>query len=184
MSIFESVFYGIEALSRSGGPGHLSAASRDEIFMVVALAPLLRMNLRATLDQEVTITLGAGGGVAASFKRAPDTEDHDGATCFYCQGALFESQYPCPSECKATLCSLGCMWRHRGMDCKGRGYPVAKFGEKFSGPHYALSEAVGQLGLIEVQPPYDLSLWTGAQFLFRRRTGEARGFRARPRSVC
>lgn len=47
MSIFESVFYGIEALSRSGEPGHLSAASRDEIFMVVALAPLLRMNLRA-----------------------------------------------------------------------------------------------------------------------------------------
>jgi hypothetical protein len=129
MSIFEAVFYDIEALSRTGSPGYLSAAARDEIFMVVALTPLLRMNLRATLDQEVTITdaspLGAGGGIATSFKQAPDTEEHDGATCFYCQGALSENRYPCPSECKATLCSLDCVWdHHRGMDCKRRGYPA------------------------------------------------------------
>ena len=162
MSILEAVFYDIEALSKKGGPGYLTSASKDEIFMVIALTPLLRMNLRAVLDPEVTITdaspSGAGGGVATMFKREPDTEDHDGAACFYCQRSLDEVKYPCPSDCHAILCSLECMWRHRGMNCKRRGYPVAKFGERFSGPRYPLSEAVGQAGLIEVQPPYDLSL--------------------------
>ena len=162
MSIFESVFYDIEALSKSGGPGFLSPASRDEIFMVLSLTPLLRMNLRAKVESEVTVTdaspSGAGGGVSSTLKREPDTVDHDGTTCFYCEGAISRGAYPCPSECRATLCSLECMWRHRGMDCKRRGYPVAKFGERFSGPKHPLSEAVGQAGLIEVQPPYDLTL--------------------------
>ena len=162
LSIFESIFYDIEALSRQSGPGPLKASTKDEIFMVIALTPVLRMNLRAAVDEEVTITdaspAGAGGGVATSFKREVDTEEHDGTTCFYCQKELSESKYPCPSECKAILCSLDCMWRHRGMSCKRRGYPVPKFGERFSGPRHPLSEAVGQVGLIEVQPPYDLTL--------------------------
>eukprot|EP00435_Cladocopium_sp_Y103_P021347 s4041_g5.t1 len=162
MSIFESIFYDIESLSKREGPGRLSPATRDEIFMVLALTPLLRMNLRAAVDSEVTITdaspSGAGGGVASSFKREPDTEVTGGLTCFYCSKVLEEGVYPCPSECKAQLCSLECMWRHRGMNCRRRGYPVPKFGERFSGPNFPLSEAVGQVGLIEVQPPYDLAL--------------------------
>lgn len=162
LSIFEAIFYDIEKLCREGGPGPLSNATKGEMFMVLALTPLLRMNLRAPICPEVTITdaspEGAGGGVATGFKREPDTEDHDGLACFYCSRVLENAKYPCPSECGAQLCSLQCMWRHRGMDCKRRGYPVAKFGERFSGPYYPLSEAVGQVGLIEVQPPYDLTL--------------------------
>ena len=154
MSIFEAVFYDIEALSRTGSPGYLSAAARDEIFMVVALTPLLRMNLRATLDQEVTITdaspLGAGGGIATSFKQAPDTEEHDGATCFYCQGALSENRYthahPSARQLYARWIACGIItegWTARGVVI----LHVAKFGERFAGPHYPLSEAVGQAGL-------------------------------------
>lgn len=162
LSIFESIFYDIEALSKLQGPGVLRNATKDEIFMVIALTPLLRMNLRASVDPQVTITdaspMGAGGGVSDAFKREVDTEEHDGAKCFYCERELEEAKYPCPSDCRAVLCSLDCMWRHRGMNCKRRGYPVPKFGERFSGPRHPLSEAVGQVGLIEVQPPYDLSL--------------------------
>ena len=44
------------------------------------------------------------------------------------------------------------------MECKRRRYPVAKFGEGFAGPRAPLSQAVGQVGMIEVQPPYDLHL--------------------------
>lgn len=68
MSILESVFSDIERLSREAGRQPLSPASTEEILMVMALTPILRMNLRAQMDQEVTITdaspLGAGGGVA------------------------------------------------------------------------------------------------------------------------
>eukprot|EP00435_Cladocopium_sp_Y103_P039769 s532_g10.t1 len=162
MSIFESIFYDIEKLSKTEGPGEMSPATKGEVFMVLALTPLLRMNLRAAVDSEVTITdaspQGAGGGVSSQFKREPDTEDCVDQECFYCRKPLTGPQYPCPSECRAQLCSLECMWRHRGMNCRRRGYPVPKFGERFSGPKYPLSEAVGQIGLIEVQPPYDLTL--------------------------
>eukprot|EP00435_Cladocopium_sp_Y103_P023053 s2813_g5.t1 len=162
MSFFESIFYDIERLSNSSEPRTLSPNTKDEIFMVISLTPLLRMNLRATVDKEVTITdaspSGAGGGVASTFKREPDTVDHDGIECWYCQKVLGDVKYPCPAQCNAQLCSLDCMWKHRGMHCKRRGYPVPKFGERFSGPKYPLSEAVGQVGLIEVQPPYDLTL--------------------------
>eukprot|EP00435_Cladocopium_sp_Y103_P042417 s906_g11.t1 len=162
MSLFESVFYDIERLAHSSEARALAPATKDEIFLVLALTPLLRMNLRAVVDGEVTITdaspLGAGGGVSNAFKRAPDTVEHDGAECFYCHKVLGGPKYPCPAECNAMMCSLECMWRHRGMSCKRRSYPVPKFGERFSGPNYPLSEAVGQVGLVEVQPPYDLTL--------------------------
>eukprot|EP00435_Cladocopium_sp_Y103_P067422 s217_g30.t1 len=162
MSLFEHIFYDIEKLCKERGPGPMSTATKSEVMAVLALTPLLRMNLRAKMDPEITITdaspQGAGGGVATTFKREPDTEDYDGETCLYCSKVLEAAKYPCPADCKAQLCSLECMWRHRGMDCKRRVYPVAKFGERFSGPHYPLSEAVGQVGLIEVQPPYDLTL--------------------------
>eukprot|EP00435_Cladocopium_sp_Y103_P075651 s9_g61.t1 len=125
-----------ELLSHSAEARTLAPATKDEIFLVLALTPLLRMNLRAVVDGEVTITdaspMGAGGGVSSAFKRAPDTVEHAGEECYYCQRVLTGPKYPCPAECNAVMCSLECMWRHRGMSCKRRSYPVPKFGERTS----------------------------------------------------
>ena len=89
----------------------MAPETKDEISMVVALAPLLRMNLRARVDEEITSTdaspEGAGGGIARSFKREPDTEEHDQAACFYCNGSLDDGTVPCPAQCNAGLCYLG-----------------------------------------------------------------------------
>eukprot|EP00435_Cladocopium_sp_Y103_P072435 s132_g40.t1 len=120
MSLFESIFYDIERLSHSTEARTLAPATKDEIFLVLALTPLLRMNLRAVVDGEVTITdaspLGAGGGVSSSFKRAPDTVEHGGGECFYCQRILTGPKYPCPAECNAVMCSA-----LRGTPSRGQG---------------------------------------------------------------
>ena len=86
--ILESVFYDIEHLAKGGD--FLSRESLDEIIMVLALVPLLRMNLRAKWDKEVCITdaspTGGGGAVSREFKPPPDLEVHDGRTCWQCGG--------------------------------------------------------------------------------------------------
>ena len=110
MATLEKIFYDIERCAQAGKALAPSPGTKEEIAMIVTLVPVLRMNLRAALDEEVTITdaspLGAGGGVSSEFKRPPDVEDHDNETCFYCQGALNNNRYPCPSSCRVTLCSL------------------------------------------------------------------------------
>jgi hypothetical protein len=51
MSLLEAVFQ--DVVRAQAGQVHLSPASRDEITMVMALVPLMAMNLRTTLDEEV-----------------------------------------------------------------------------------------------------------------------------------
>ena len=166
MSIIEALFHEIERAKAARRRIELAPKAKDEIVMILALIPLLRMNIRAPLDDEVTITdaspMGAGGGVATTFKREPDTEDHEGTECFHCQGAFENGRYPCPASCRVALCSVECQWRHRNGPCKRRGYPVPKFGERFSGAKAPLTDAVAKVGLLEVQQPYDLK--TGFDF--------------------
>ena len=166
MSSIEALFHEIERSRAAKKRIVLSPQARDEIILVIALTPLLRKNIRARVDEEVCITdaspLGAGAGVATSFKREPDTEDHLGERCFHCQGDFPYGRYPCPANCKVALCSKECQWKHRGGPCKRASYPVPKFGERFSGANAPLTEAVAKVGLLEVQPPYDLK--TGFDF--------------------
>ena len=159
--ILESVFYDIEHLAKGGD--FLSRESLDEIIMVLALVPLLRMNLRAKWDKEVCITdaspTGGGGAVSREFKPPPDLEVHDGRTCWQCGGPLSEDyRYPCPAGCGVAVCCWECSQEHRATNCKRKLYPVPKFGERFSGPNAPLSRAVAKVGGVEVQPPFDLRL--------------------------
>ncbi len=51
MSLVKALFYDFEKARR--GSIRLSAASVDEVFILLALVPTMRMNLRAQLDREV-----------------------------------------------------------------------------------------------------------------------------------
>ena len=159
MAFLEEVFVDIGKARQ--GPITLSRRTVDEILSVMALLPLMAMNLRAQFDPEVTITdaspTGGGGAVATEFKVPPDFTIHDGKTCHQCGERLEDGRiYPCPAGCGVALCSLHCIGDHRDGACKRKMYVVPKFGERFSGPNAPLSRAVARVGGIEVQPPYDL----------------------------
>ena len=142
------------------GPIVLSPAAVDEIVAVLALIPLMSMNLRAKLDDEVVVTdaspSGGGAAVATRFKRDPDTIDYSGDVCLECEGAFGNwGRFPCPANCGGVFCSLHCIHTHRNGACVRRSYPCPRFGERFSGPHAPLSHAVAKRGGIEVQEPFD-----------------------------
>ena len=158
MSILESVFMDITRAEM--GPIKLSAASVDEVMMVLALIPLMSMNLRARLDDEVVVTdaspSGGGAATATQFKREADVVEHAGEECYQC-GREFGrwGRFPCPADCGCALCSLECIHRHREDSCVRRAYPCPKFGERFAGPNAPLSHAVAKVGGIQVQEPFD-----------------------------
>ena len=158
MSILEAVFMDITRAEM--GPIVLSPAAVDEIVAVLALIPLMSMNLRAKLDDEVVVTdaspSGGGAAVATRFKRDPDTIDYSGDVCLECEGAFGNwGRFPCPANCGGVFCSLHCIHTHRNGACVRRSYPCPRFGERFSAPHAPLSHAVAKRGGIEVQEPFD-----------------------------
>ena len=159
MSFLEKVF--VDMGRSLKGKVTLSRATMDEVYITMAVMPILVMNLRAVFDAEVTITdastTGGGGGVANCFKRPPDTIVHDSGKCLECGREMERPRvYPCPTGCGAELCSLSCIEAHRDGDCKRWRYVMPKFGERFSGPNAPLSHAVAREGSIEVQPPFDI----------------------------
>ena len=179
--ILESVFYDIEHLARGGE--FLSRESVDEVIMVLALLPVLRMNLRAKWDREVCITdaspTGGGAAVAREFKPPPDTEHHDGALCKQCGSTLTgDNQLPCPAGCGVAVCSWECANDHRSTVCKRKLYPVPKFGERFSGKNAPLSRAVARSGGVEVQVPFDLLL--GSDFFSTEGREKLKGLQEDP----
>ena len=158
MSVLEAVF--MDIVRAEVEPVVLSPAAVDEIVAVLALIPLMSMNLRATLDDEVVVTdaspSGGGAAVATKFKREPDTVDYAGDVCMECEGAFGEwGRLPCPSSCGGAFCSLRCIDAHRSSLCVRKEYPFPKFGERFSGPRAPLSHAVAKRGGIQVQEPFD-----------------------------
>lgn len=158
MSVLEAVF--MDIVRAEVEPIVLSPAAVDEIVAVLALIPLMSMNLRATLDDEVVVTdaspSGGGAAVATKFKREPDTVDYAGDVCMECEGAFGEwGRLPCPSSCGGAFCSLRCIDAHRSSLCVRKEYPFPKFGERFSGPRAPLSHAVAKRGGIQVQEPFD-----------------------------
>ena len=158
MSLLDSVFK--DVVRAQAGPIQLSPSTRDEIISVMALVPMMEMNLRTLLDEEVTISdaspTGGGGAVSKEFKREPQQTEHDGQACYHCNGDFGdEGRYPCPANCGVALCSLECIWEHRDQTCKRKTYRCPRFGERFAGTA-RLTKAVAKAG-IEVQPPFDLT---------------------------
>ena len=158
MSVLEAVFMDITRAEM--GPVVLSPAAVDEVVAVLAMIPLMSMNLRAVLDDEVVVTdaspSGGGAAVATRFKKDPDTVDYTGDVCLECDGQFGDwGRFPCPSSCGGVFCSLQCIHAHRSGSCVRKSYPCPKFGERFSGPNAPLSHAVAKRGGIQVQEPFD-----------------------------
>eukprot|EP00435_Cladocopium_sp_Y103_P059207 s283_g21.t1 len=159
LSFLENIF--VDMGAAVGTKRTLSRRTLDEVYFVVIMLPLMYMNLRAQLDQEVSITdaspTGGGGAVATRFKQEPDTSRHDGNYCHTCgQELSTDRTYPCPAGCRVALCSLHCIEEHRRGRCRRQEYAMPKFGERFSGPNAPLSHAVAKVGGIQVQEPFDL----------------------------
>ena len=120
VAILEEIF--VDMGKAATGTVRLAKGSRDEVLCIAVLLPLLTMNLRAPLDQEVTITdaspTGGGGCVAHKFKEEPDLTNHDGERCYHCDKEFTEQgKFPCPTLCGAALCGLECQWAHKQGNC-------------------------------------------------------------------
>ena len=150
MSLLEEIF--VDIGKAKSGQVELNRKTVDEIYAVMALLPLMYMNLRARFDREVTITdaspTGGGGATATEFKDEPDCTRHPaGNECAECERELEEGRtYPCPAGCGVKLCSLHCTTSLREGTCRRKLYTVPKFGERFAGPNAPLSRAVARVG--------------------------------------
>ena len=141
----------------------LARRTMDEVYTVLALLPLLVMNLRAQFDVMITDAspTGGGGAVATQFKIEPVL--HDGRHCAQCGERLeTDRTYPCPTWCGVGLCSLHCIFAHRDGACKRHRYMVPKFGERFSGPN-APHRGHRGAGLRATWSEEMISLWTRAR---------------------
>ena len=161
-AVFESLFTEIQDRAANQDRAAPRPESWDEVAMVMALTPLMYTNLRARIDQEVSITdaspSGGGAATAVEFWDAPCTIARDPTVCAQCGADVPEhDQYPCPAICGATLCSLSCVLTHReGAEvCPRSSWRIPKFGERFAGRRAPLSHAMAMLGKVEVQPPFD-----------------------------
>lgn len=166
-SVLQNVFDEVERLVQIGAADVPSADALDEIFLVVSLVPLMVTNLKARIDDQVSITdaspSGAGAAVATRFRPPPLTLDVPMSVCYECGRPVAEdSVFPCPAECMGFFCSLACVMAHREPDhveehrCPRHVWRPPKFGERFAGRRAPLSHAVAMVGHLEVQPPYDL----------------------------
>ena len=160
-AVFETIFQEIQdrvADSRAARPSPLAL---DEVVMTMALTPLMFTNLRARIDDEISVTdaspSGGGAAVATSFLAEPLRLHLTPGQCSHCGTELREhSVFPCPA---GQFCSLDCVMIHRKEveRCPRHELMVPKFGERFAGRRAPLSHAVAMQGRIEVQPPFDLA---------------------------
>eukprot|EP00438_Fugacium_kawagutii_P016768 Skav231119 [mRNA] locus=scaffold7:90570:104623:- [translate_table: standard] len=130
----------------------------DEIFTLMCQSVLSQANLRATLSLEVSCTdaspYGGGSGVASKLKAnptlGPKPVEYDG-TCGQCAAEIdpdtLDTRYRCPSKCGRICCSIFCLSRHR-KSCPRCDQPRRVFGERFSGPDFPLTKAMGLRGAL------------------------------------
>ena len=101
---------------------------------------------------------GGGSGTATALREhpllAPPPVEYDG-TCGTCGEDIDPStlhlRYKCASKCGRVCCSVDCLSKHRKL-CPKVDCPKCVFGERFSGPNYPLTKAMGLEGFF-VQPP-------------------------------
>ena len=166
-SILEAVFPKIaESTKADVRPGWKEA---EEVLGFMILSIHAEANLRCQISETVSCTdaspTGGGCATAATFKEktlelAPQVES-DGK-CVMCSETLEASpdraKYPCPRSCGAYGCSVRCSQSHFEFGpCRRMGFAVPRFGERFSGPNYALTKAVALKGGA-VQRPLDIKV--------------------------
>ncbi len=146
----------------------------DELMVMCFLSVQAETSLRATISKTVSCTdaspTGGGSCEATRFKDTgfdipPKVEasEHCGQCEAAFQGREESRLYPCPRNCGARFCKLSCAWRHNDV-CVRKQFFAPKFGERFCGPNYPLSKAMGLAGL-SVQEPLD-KLRGGAEWEF------------------
>ena len=162
-SVLESIFLEIQDRFENRDSARPRDDSLDEVALVMCLVPLMFTNLKAQVDDEISVTdaspSGGGAATASCFRDEPLRVIQDHQECFVCRRALQDDYfYPCPASCGAWFCSLSCALSHRehADGCPRFEMKVPKFGERFSGKRAPLSHAVALQGEIEVQPPFDL----------------------------
>eukprot|EP00435_Cladocopium_sp_Y103_P049951 s206_g15.t1 len=166
-SVLQVLFEEIQERTDSQSSSRPLLSSMDEVVMVLTLVPLMMTNLKAQVDDEISVSdaspCGGGAAAATKFRGPPLTVSHSPDTCFECGGEVQDGwRYPCPADCGAGFCSLACVFRHRDIDrassgeCPRRTWRPPRFGERFAGERAPLSHAVSLAGHIEVQEPYDL----------------------------
>eukprot|EP00438_Fugacium_kawagutii_P031800 Skav221085 [mRNA] locus=scaffold6458:44336:48337:- [translate_table: standard] len=101
LSIFQEIFPEIQLLVDDGQHSKsVDSAVLDEIIQVMSMVPLMFTNLRAQLDQEISVTdaspSGGGAAVASTFKpEARTLIDVDLTRCYNCGGVIEEEdRYP------------------------------------------------------------------------------------------
>ena len=136
----------------------------DEVMVILLQSSLSQSRLRSVLSPVISCTdaspTGGGSGVATQFRKEVLHEDekvefHE--ACGHCGkelDLLTMFHYDCPSSCGTSMCSAQCLAKHR-HECTVRSRLRPVFGERFSGPQYPLSKALGLAGVF-VQPPLDL----------------------------
>eukprot|EP00438_Fugacium_kawagutii_P025579 Skav215575 [mRNA] locus=scaffold2748:77089:83434:- [translate_table: standard] len=165
-SLFSGMGRIFEVIERSRkGPVPSCGSVVDEVFVLMVQSVLSQANLRARLSVEISCTdaspSGGGSATATSIKEhpllAPAAAVFDG-TCGQCgediDPATMSHRYRCPSQCGRICCSIYCLAKHR-LGCPQVDRPRRVFGERFSGPEFPLTKAMGLVGL-HVQPPLDL----------------------------
>ena len=167
-SILQDIFPDLQRMIDQG-PKEPAKSSIDEVIMIMGMVAFMGTHLKVGLDPEISCSdaspTGGGGAVAIDFMPEPATVSHDGDECWMCDHRFEgEERFPCPSQCGAIMCCIGCVWNHRDCSsrdlrgCPRKRWKVPRFGERFSGPNAPLTRAIAETGCMEVQKPFDLLL--------------------------
>ena len=114
-----------------------SAGAIDEVIMVLSLIPAVVTNLKARVDDQISVTdaspSGGGAAVATRFRPPPLMLDVPMDTCYEC-GREIEagSAYPCPTELSRI------MGRTMSVRDVSGGHQNLVKGMRVSGPHSAM----------------------------------------------
>ena len=152
----------------------------DEVLTFAALVPLAETNLKAPISPVISCTDASpsGGGVcvADTFKSESlqvPVKCEPSDRCCTCQRQLRRADearsYPCSRGCGMECCTLLCIRIH-DKECTRKDLHSPLFGERFAGPRFPLSKAVGLVG-IGVQPPLDVAI-KGDSWDFRSADGK------------
>eukprot|EP00435_Cladocopium_sp_Y103_P019019 s3102_g4.t1 len=166
LSVLQDGFHFLGDILQAKAALEPTPGAMDEVIMTMALTPLMGTSLKSRLDNVIYCTdaspTGGGVAIASQFMSEPWTEQHDGRSCWVCEGQIEPGfEFGCPAMCRVAMCSLGCLMAHRNGSCrkdkicKRIHFELPRFGERFAGRQARLTEAVAMVGTIDVQEPFD-----------------------------
>eukprot|EP00435_Cladocopium_sp_Y103_P010071 s5114_g2.t1 len=88
MAVFQRIFEEIQDRVHDRGSAMPPNEVFDEVVMVTSLIPLMKTNLKAPIDEEISVTdaspSGGGAAVASEFRREPMTVEPEPDRCYEC----------------------------------------------------------------------------------------------------